>query len=107
MGLALPGSVFRRGLRQGELPQGVLDDRFPHRGDTQVNFIGRVADGVAKGDTTTIVRLGMVMLGVTALQVLCSVGAIYFGSRTGVGLRYSRNQSVAISTACEWYGSIW
>ena len=27
----------------------------------------------------------MVMLGVTGLQVLCSVGAIYFGSRTGMG----------------------
>ncbi|HET9891486.1 MAG TPA: ABC transporter ATP-binding protein [Mycobacterium sp.] len=44
-----------------------------------------IDEGVAKGDTTTIVRLGMVMLGVTALQVLCSVGAIYFGSRTGMG----------------------
>jgi ATP-binding cassette subfamily B multidrug efflux pump len=44
-----------------------------------------IDEGVAKGDTTAIVRLGMVMLGVTALQVLCSVGAIYFGSRTGMG----------------------
>jgi ATP-binding cassette, subfamily B, multidrug efflux pump len=44
-----------------------------------------IDDGVAKGDTATIVRLGMVMLGVTGLQVLCSVGAIYFGSRTGMG----------------------
>ncbi|MEE2854617.1 MAG: ABC transporter ATP-binding protein [Actinomycetota bacterium] len=44
-----------------------------------------IDQGVAKGDTATIVRLGMVMLGVTALQVLCSVGAVYFGSRTGMG----------------------
>src|SRR6202012_4353033 len=44
-----------------------------------------IDDGVAKGDTATIVRLGMVMLGVTGLQVLCSVGATYFGSRTGMG----------------------
>jgi ATP-binding cassette, subfamily B, multidrug efflux pump len=44
-----------------------------------------IDDGVAKGDTATIVRLGMVMLGVTALQVLCSIGAVYFGSRTGMG----------------------
>jgi ATP-binding cassette subfamily B multidrug efflux pump len=44
-----------------------------------------IDDGVAKGDTATIVRLGMVMLAVTGLQVLCSVGAIYFGSRTGMG----------------------
>ncbi len=44
-----------------------------------------IDDGVSKGDSATIVRLGMVMLGVTAVQVLCSVGAIYFGSRTGTG----------------------
>src|ERR1700743_218133 len=44
-----------------------------------------IDDGVSKGDTSTIVRLGAVMLGVTALQALCSVGAIYFGSRTGMG----------------------
>ena len=44
-----------------------------------------IDDGVSKGDTSTIVRLGAVMLGVTGLQALCSVGAIYFGSRTGTG----------------------
>jgi len=44
-----------------------------------------IDDGVAKGDTATIVRLGMVMLAVTGVQVLCSVGAVYFGSRTGMG----------------------
>jgi ATP-binding cassette subfamily B protein len=44
-----------------------------------------IDDGVAKGDTTTIVRLGVVMLGVTGLQVLCSIGVIYFGTRTGTG----------------------
>ena len=44
-----------------------------------------IDDGVAKGDTQTIVRLGGVMLAVSALQVLCAVGAVYFGSRTGMG----------------------
>jgi len=44
-----------------------------------------IDDGVSKGDTATIVRLGLVMLGVTGLQVLCSVGSVYFGSRTGTG----------------------
>lgn len=44
-----------------------------------------IDDGVAKGDTTAIVQLGMAMLGVTGLQALCSVAAIYFGSRTGTG----------------------
>jgi len=44
-----------------------------------------IDDGVAKGDTTLIVELGGVMLAVTGLQVLCAVGAVYFGSRTGTG----------------------
>ncbi|EPQ77830.1 ABC transporter ATP-binding protein [Mycobacterium marinum] len=44
-----------------------------------------IDDGVAKGDTNTIIRLGVVMLGVTGLQVLCAVGAVYFGARTGTG----------------------
>jgi ATP-binding cassette, subfamily B, multidrug efflux pump len=44
-----------------------------------------IDDGVAKGDTQTIIRLGGVMLAVSGLQVLCSVGAVYFGSRTGMG----------------------
>ena len=46
-----------------------------------------IDDGVAKGDTRTIVELGGVMLGVTALQVVCAVGAVYFGSRAGMGVR--------------------
>jgi ATP-binding cassette, subfamily B, multidrug efflux pump len=45
-----------------------------------------IDDGIAKGDTGAIVRLGCLMFGVTALQVLCAVGAIYYGSRTGMGL---------------------
>ncbi|MDY6872030.1 MAG: ABC transporter ATP-binding protein [Actinomycetota bacterium] len=44
-----------------------------------------IDDGVARGDTGTIVELGMVMLGVTALQVVCAIGAVYFGSRAGMG----------------------
>lgn len=44
-----------------------------------------IDDGVARGDTATIMRLGVVMLGVTALQVVCAVGAVYFGSRAGMG----------------------
>jgi len=44
-----------------------------------------IDDGVAKGDTGLIGRLGLVMLAVTALQGLCAIGAVYFGSRTGMG----------------------
>ena len=44
-----------------------------------------IDDGVAKGDTGLIGRLGLVMLAVTALQGGCAIGAVYFGSRTGMG----------------------
>jgi ATP-binding cassette subfamily B multidrug efflux pump len=43
-----------------------------------------IDDGVAQGNTTRIVHLGATMLAVTALQVVCAVGAIYFGSRAGL-----------------------
>ncbi|MDT5047716.1 MAG: ATP-binding cassette, subfamily multidrug efflux pump [Mycobacterium sp.] len=45
-----------------------------------------IDDGVVKGDTSTILRLGAVLLAVCGLEMLCSVGAVYFGSRTGMGL---------------------
>ena len=45
-----------------------------------------IDDGVAVGDTGLIVRLGLVMLAVTGLQGVCAVGAVYFGSRTGMGV---------------------
>ncbi len=44
-----------------------------------------IDDGVARGNTAIIVRLGALMLAVTGLQVLCSLGALYCGSRTGTG----------------------
>ena len=53
-----------------------------------------IDDGVAKGNTDIIVELGGVMLGVTALQVLCAVGAVYFGSRAAMG--FGRDLRAAI-----------
>ncbi|ULE35748.1 ABC transporter ATP-binding protein [Mycobacterium sp. IDR2000157661] len=44
-----------------------------------------IDDGVATGNLRRIVELGGVMLAVTALQVVCAVGAVYFGSRAGMG----------------------
>lgn len=44
-----------------------------------------IDDGVARGDTATITRLGLLMLAVTGGQVVCAVGAVYFGSRAGMG----------------------
>ena len=45
-----------------------------------------IDDGVTKGDTTLIAQRGLVMLAVTAAQALCAVAAVYFGSRTGMGV---------------------
>ncbi|TFV57492.1 ABC transporter ATP-binding protein [Mycobacterium sp. PS03-16] len=53
-----------------------------------------IDEGVAVGDTDAIVRLGLVMLGVTALQVVCAVAAVYFGSRAGMG--FGRDLRAAI-----------
>ena len=44
-----------------------------------------IDDGVARGDTGAITELGLLMLAVTAGQVVCAVGAVYFGSRAGMG----------------------
>ncbi|MCF6387227.1 ABC transporter ATP-binding protein/permease [Mycobacterium sp. MBM] len=44
-----------------------------------------IDEGVAVGDTARIVHLGLVMLAVTALQVVCAVGAVFFGSRASMG----------------------
>ncbi|MFA7511614.1 MAG: ABC transporter ATP-binding protein [Mycolicibacterium vanbaalenii] len=45
-----------------------------------------IDDGVTQGDLRRIVELGAVMLAVTALQVACAVGAVYFGSRASMGV---------------------
>ncbi|MBY0289220.1 MAG: ABC transporter ATP-binding protein/permease [Mycobacteriaceae bacterium] len=53
-----------------------------------------IDDGVAKGDLPIIVELGGVMLAVTALQVLCAIGAVYFGSRAGSGFGRDLRSSI-------------
>jgi ATP-binding cassette, subfamily B, multidrug efflux pump len=45
-----------------------------------------IDDGVAQGDLRRIMELGAVMLAVTAVQVVCAVGAVYFGSRASMGV---------------------
>jgi ATP-binding cassette subfamily B protein len=40
--------------------------------------------GVTVGDTGEIWRLGGIMLAITVVQVLCSVGAVYFGARSAM-----------------------
>jgi len=45
-----------------------------------------INDGVAKGDTGVIMNLGGQMLGVTLIQVVCSIAAVYFGARVAMSL---------------------
>lgn len=40
--------------------------------------------GVAVGDTGYIMRIGALMLGVSLLQVACSIAAVYFGARVAM-----------------------
>ena len=39
---------------------------------------------MAHGDTGYILRIGGWMLGVTLVQIVCSIGAVYFGARTAM-----------------------
>jgi ATP-binding cassette subfamily B protein len=56
---------------------------------------GDIIDGgVATGDTGYIVKLGGVMLAITAVQIACSIAAVYFGAR--VAMSYGRDLRAAI-----------
>ncbi len=45
-----------------------------------------IDDGVAKGDTAVIMRLGGIMLAVTFAQVICAIGAVYAGARVAMSV---------------------
>lgn len=45
-----------------------------------------IDDGVVTGDIDYILRIGVVMLGVSLVQVVCSIVAVYFGSRLAMGM---------------------
>ena len=40
--------------------------------------------GVITGDTGYIVRVGAIMLGVAFVQIICSIGAVWFGAKTAM-----------------------
>lgn len=44
-----------------------------------------IDEGVAKGDTGYIARVGAIMLAVSLVQIVCSVVAVWFGARTAMG----------------------
>jgi ATP-binding cassette subfamily B protein len=43
-----------------------------------------IDNGVVTGDTDYIIRVGVVMLGISLLQVGCTITAVYFGARTAM-----------------------
>ena len=45
-----------------------------------------IDDGVTKGDTPVIMRLGGIMLAVTLAQVICAVGAVYAGAKVAMSV---------------------
>ena len=45
-----------------------------------------IDNGVVKGDTGYIMRIGAFMLTVTLAQIVCSGGAVYFGARTAMAV---------------------
>src|SRR5206468_10427551 len=45
-----------------------------------------IDNGVVKGDTGYIMRIGGFMLAVTLAQIACSIVAVYFGARTAMAL---------------------
>jgi ATP-binding cassette subfamily B protein len=59
---------------------------------------GQIIDkGVVTGDTGYILHTGMEMLGVTALQIVCSIAAVYFGARTAMALGRDLRRSVFVT----------
>ena len=53
-----------------------------------------IDEGVAKGDTDFIWRTGMIMLAVSAVQIVCSIGSVYFGAKTAMA--FGRDLRAAI-----------
>ena len=53
-----------------------------------------IDQGVARGDTGTIVRIGVLMLGITLVQIACSITAVWFGSRTAMA--FGRDVRLAV-----------
>lgn len=53
-----------------------------------------IDNGVARGDTGYIVRIGVIMLAVSLLQIACSSAAVYVGARTAMG--FGRDLRAAI-----------
>ncbi|WP_415950201.1 ABC transporter ATP-binding protein [Streptomyces sp. KLOTTS4A1] len=45
-----------------------------------------IDNGVVQGDTGYILTFGALMIGITVVQVVCNIGAVFFGARTAAAL---------------------
>ncbi|WP_149827617.1 ABC transporter ATP-binding protein [Streptomyces tailanensis] len=45
-----------------------------------------IDQGVVKGDTGYILAFGAIMIGISLVQVVCSIGAVYYGARTAAAV---------------------
>lgn len=45
-----------------------------------------IDNGVVKGDTDYILSFGALMIGISLAQVVCNIGAVYYGARTASAL---------------------
>ncbi|MFI6942879.1 ABC transporter ATP-binding protein [Streptomyces sp. NPDC050418] len=45
-----------------------------------------IDNGVVKGDTGYILAFGALMIGITVVQVVCNIGAVFYGARTAAAL---------------------
>ncbi|HEY3482714.1 MAG TPA: ABC transporter permease, partial [Streptomyces sp.] len=45
-----------------------------------------IDNGVVKGDTGYILQLGAIMIGVTVVQVVCAIGAVWYGAGTAMAV---------------------
>ncbi|QNP63186.1 ABC transporter ATP-binding protein [Streptomyces genisteinicus] len=45
-----------------------------------------IDDGVVTGDTGVILSLGALMIGISVVQVVCNIGAVFYGARTASAL---------------------
>ncbi len=53
-----------------------------------------IDNGVITGDTDYIIRVGLVMLGVSLVQVACTIVAVYFGAKTAMGFGRDLRSSI-------------
>ena len=53
-----------------------------------------IDNGVIKGDTSYIIHTGGIMLAVALVQIVCAIGAVFFGARTAMAVGRDLRQAV-------------